>query len=153
MRPPQRKNPHRAELRGPLLASSVPRFRTRSQRFDELAVDAYAPVRAQFAEQLLGVDLAIDLAPRMRLSYPTPPDVVADGPVPLGRFIPAGVDHQGNPTRARIVVFRKPIERRAGNNLREQFALLQWVCSRLVAYVVNEDPGRLYRKTRSETRR
>jgi predicted Zn-dependent protease with MMP-like domain len=31
----------------------------------------------------------------------------------LARLIPAGVDVRGNSTRARIVLFRKPIERRA----------------------------------------
>lgn len=42
-----------------------------------------------------------------------PPEVVADGPIALARLIPAGVDVRGNATRARIVLFRKPIERRA----------------------------------------
>ena len=41
--------------------------------------------------------------------------MVADGPVALARLIPAGVDVRGNSTRARIVLFRKPIERRAKN--------------------------------------
>ena len=39
--------------------------------------------------------------------------MVADGPIALARLIPAGVDVRGNPTRARLVLFRKPIERRA----------------------------------------
>jgi predicted Zn-dependent protease with MMP-like domain len=38
--------------------------------------------------------------------------VIADGPIALARLIPAGVDVRGNSTRARIVLFRKPIERR-----------------------------------------
>ena len=42
-----------------------------------------------------------------------PPEVIADGPIALARLIPAGVDVRGNATRARIVLFRKPIERRA----------------------------------------
>ncbi|HYJ55697.1 MAG TPA: metallopeptidase family protein, partial [Mycobacterium sp.] len=36
-----------------------------------------------------------------------------DGPIALARLIPAGVDVRGNSTRARVVLFRKPIERRA----------------------------------------
>ena len=36
-----------------------------------------------------------------------------DGPIALARLIPAGVDVRGNATRARILLFRKPIERRA----------------------------------------
>ena len=39
-------------------------------------------------------------------------EVVADGPIALARLIPAGGDVRGNTTRARIVLFRKPIERR-----------------------------------------
>ncbi|MDO4910278.1 MAG: metallopeptidase family protein [Corynebacterium sp.] len=139
---------HRQELRGPLLPSSVPLFRTRGELFDDLAVEAYDSVRARFHQQLMGVDLAVDMAPRMRLTGPVPADVVADGPVPLGRFIPAGVDHQGNPTRARIVVFRKPIEMRAGAQATERYKLLQWVCAKLVAYVVNADPVAVYRRAR-----
>ena len=46
-----------------------------------------------------------------------PPEVVADGPIALARLIPAGVDVRGEPTRARIVLFRKPIERRAKDSV------------------------------------
>jgi hypothetical protein len=46
-----------------------------------------------------------------------PPEVVADGPIALARLIPAGVDVRGNSTRARIVLFRKPIERRAKDSI------------------------------------
>lgn len=46
-----------------------------------------------------------------------PPEVIADGPIALARLIPAGVDVRGNSTRARIVLFRKPIERRAKDTL------------------------------------
>ena len=35
--------------------------------------------------------------------------MVADGPIALARLIPAGVDVRGNATRARIVLFRKPL--------------------------------------------
>ena len=43
--------------------------------------------------------------------------MVADGPVALARLIPAGVDVRGDATRARIVLFRKPIERRAKDSV------------------------------------
>ena len=42
-----------------------------------------------------------------------PAEVVADGPVPLSRLIPAGVDRRGAATRARLVLFRRPLELRA----------------------------------------
>jgi hypothetical protein len=63
------------------------------------------------------LDVAVDEIPRIAPKDPDsvqwPPEVVADGPIALARLIPAGVDVRGNSTRARIVVFRKPIERRA----------------------------------------
>ena len=33
--------------------------------------------------------------------------------MPLARLVPAGVDRRGQPTRARIVVYRRPLEVRA----------------------------------------
>ena len=39
--------------------------------------------------------------------------VVAEGPVPLSRLVPAGIDKRGETTRARVVLFRRPLERRA----------------------------------------
>ena len=55
--------------------------------------------------------------PKIRAKDPEsvnwPPEVVAEGPVPLSRLVPAGIDKRGEATRARIVLFRRPLERRA----------------------------------------
>ena len=40
-------------------------------------------------------------------------DVVVDANVPLARLVPAGVDRRGLPTRARVVLYRRPLEARA----------------------------------------
>ena len=40
-------------------------------------------------------------------------EVTADGAVPLARLIPAGMDVNGAPTRAQIILFRRPLESRA----------------------------------------
>ena len=40
-------------------------------------------------------------------------DVVLDGGVPLTRFVPPGIDSRGRTTKARIVVYRRPLEVRA----------------------------------------
>jgi hypothetical protein len=40
-------------------------------------------------------------------------DVVEDGNVPLARLVAASVDRRGQPTRARIVLYRRPLEARA----------------------------------------
>ena len=68
-----------------------------------------------------------------------PPEVVADGPIALARLIPAGVDVRGNATRARIVLFRKPIERRA-KDTDELAELLHEVLVAQVATYLGVDP-------------
>ena len=68
-----------------------------------------------------------------------PEEIIADGPVPLGRVLPAGVDRNGRPTRARLVVFRRPVEKRA-RTAEEQSELLTWILTALVAQYLNLDP-------------
>ncbi|WJY67481.1 metallopeptidase family protein [Corynebacterium auris] len=133
---------HARGIRGPLLPVGVPRYRTRSMAFDQLVLEAYAPLHNAYFEQLSGVDLAVDTIPRMQLradSSVLPDEIVADGPVPLGRVLQAGVDRHGNPTRARFVVFRMPVERRARTKA-ERSELLTWVLTALVADYLNLDP-------------
>ena len=105
------------EMRGPLLPPTVPGWRTRAERFDMAVLEAYEPIERRWRRRLSGLDVAVDEIPRIQPRDPQavawPPEVVADGPVPLARLIPAGVDVRGASTRARIVLFRKPIERRA----------------------------------------
>ena len=104
-------------MRGPLLPPTVPGWRTRAERFDMAVLEAYEPLERRWRQRLSGLDIAVDEIPRIQPRDPDavawPPEVVADGPVPLARLIPAGVDVRGAATRARIVLFRKPIERRA----------------------------------------
>lgn len=133
---------HGRGARGPLLPVGVPRYRTRSAQFDQLVLDTYAPLHNAYFEQLATVDLAVDTIPRMRLH----PDVarfsdeiVADGPIPLGRILQAGVDRYGVPTRARFVLFRRPIEQRT-ETTEERSALIHWVLTALVASYINLDP-------------
>jgi len=80
-------------------------------------LEAYEPIERRWAERVATLDVAVDEIPRISPKDPDneswPPEVIADGPVALARLIPAGVDVRGNSTRARIVLFRKPIERRA----------------------------------------
>lgn len=133
---------HGRGVRGPLLPVGVPRYRTRSMAFDQLVLEMYAPLHNAYFEQLVGVDLAVDTIPRMRGRADTtvlPDEVVADGPVPLGRVLAAGVDRHGNPTRARFVVFRRPIEQRAASG-QKRAELVTWVLTALVANYLNLDP-------------
>ncbi len=84
-------------------------------------LEAYEPIERQWQDRVSGLDVAVDEIPRIAPKDPDnvtwPPEVIADGPVALARLIPAGVDVRGNSTRARIVLFRKPIERRAKDTI------------------------------------
>ena len=108
-------------MRGQLLPPTVPGWRSRAERFDMAVLEAYEPIERQWQDRVSGLDVAVDEIPRLtpkdadNVSWP--PEVLADGPVALARLIPAGVDVRGNATRARIVLFRKPIERRAKDTL------------------------------------
>ena len=108
-------------MRGPLLPPTVPGWRSRAERFDMAVLEAYEPLERKLADRLSELDVAVDEIPRIAAKDPDsvqwPPEVIADGPVALARLIPAGVDVRGNATRARIVLFRKPIERRAKDTL------------------------------------
>ena len=105
------------EMRGPLLPPTVPGWRSRAERFDMAVLEAYEPIERRWQDRVSALDVAVDEIPRIAPKDPDsvqwPPEVVADGPIALARLIPAGVDVRGNATRARIVLFRKPIERRA----------------------------------------
>lgn len=132
---------HGRGARGPLLPTEVPRHRSRRQDFDAAVLSAYAPLQQRFSKQLANLDIAVDTVPRMRLSVHgyLPDEIYADGTIPLGRVIPAGIDAQGRPTRARIVLFRMPIEQRS-TNTEEREEILTKVLTDLVANYLNIRP-------------
>ena len=128
-------------LRG-VLMPRLPRYATRAEKFDAAVLDAYAPVLERFGDRLDGLYVAVDLVPRMRLDAATSywsDEVAADGAVPLGRLVPAGVDENGAPTRPRLIVFRRPVEVRSTDRLdTEQW--LRSISARLVATYLNISP-------------
>ncbi|HHU68350.1 metallopeptidase family protein [Corynebacterium sp.] len=133
---------HGRGVRGPLLPMDAPRYRTRAESFDVAVLEAYAPILHSYPDQLANLDIAVDTVPRMRLRADMtvlPDEIVADGPVPLGRVIPAGVDPQGRPTRARLVLFRMPVEQRCATP-QEREDLLTGILTALVAQYLNLDP-------------
>lgn len=87
----------------------------RSERFDAAVVEALEPIESRWHAQLTNLDIAVDDVPDVRERERTAPgeNLLRDGSVPLARLVPAGVDHAGLPTRARIVLYRRPIEARA----------------------------------------
>lgn len=104
-------------MRGPLLHPGLPLHRTRLQEFDAAVLDVFAEIDDLWHDKLAGLDLAVDevpgVLPKDPRDYTWPDDVAADGPIPLARLIPAGIDRRGDRTRARLVLFRHPLLRRA----------------------------------------
>ncbi len=108
---------HGRGVRGPVLPEDIPARRSRAEKFDRLVLEAFARIDHRWHEKLSKLDIAVDEVPKIRALDPEsvtwPPEVVAEGPVPLSRLVPAGIDKRGETTRARVVLFRRPLERRA----------------------------------------
>ena len=131
-------------MRGPLLPPTVPGWRSRAERFDMAVLEAYEPIERRWRERVAELDVAVDEIPRIAAKDPEsvqwPPEVVADGPIALARLIPAGVDVRGNATRARVVLFRRPIERRAKDTI-ELGELLHEILVAQVAIYLDVEPS------------
>ena len=126
-------------MRGPLLPPTVPGWRSRAERFDMAVLETYEPIERRWRDRLSNLDIAVDEIPRIAAKDPQsvqwPPEVVADGPIALARLIPAGVDVRGNATRARIVLFRKPIERRAKDTVELEELLHEILVAQVAVYL------------------
>ncbi|UXA20638.1 metallopeptidase family protein [Mycobacterium sp. SMC-4] len=126
-------------MRGPLLPPSVPGWRSRAERFDMAVLEAYEPIERRWHDRVSALDVAVDEIPRIAPKDPHtvqwPAEVVADGPIALARLIPAGVDVRGNSTRARIVLFRKPIERRAKDTVELTELLHELLVAQVATYL------------------
>lgn len=96
-----------------MFPASLPAAATRSERFDALVIEMLEPIEARWREELDKLDVAVDDVPDVRTPATKADGVLHDGSVPLSRLVPAGVDRAGVPTRARIVLYRRPLEARA----------------------------------------
>ncbi|MFC5140156.1 metallopeptidase family protein [Actinomycetospora rhizophila] len=100
----------------PLYPSGSPASRTRAERFDALVLEALEPIEERWSTELADLDVAVDDVPEVPAGTRSPMDdeaVLGDGEVPLARLVPAGMDRRGAVTRARIVLYRRPLEARA----------------------------------------
>lgn len=130
-------------LRGLLYPASTPAFTTRAEKFDAMVLEALEPIEHRWGAELADLDLAVDDVPEV--TETSPDDVVwgagvlADVGVPLAQLVPAGVDPEGLPSRARIVLYRRPLEARArgGADLAD---LLHEVLIEQVAEYLNVEP-------------
>lgn len=80
-------------------------------------LEAVADLEARWPGRLDALEFAVDEVPAVPTEGPAAAtdEVVLDGGVPLARFLPPGMDPRGRPTKARIVVFRRPLEVRSGD--------------------------------------
>ncbi|MGH3824866.1 MAG: metallopeptidase family protein [Pseudonocardiaceae bacterium] len=104
-------------VRGLLYPSTLPVARSRAERFDAIVLEALGPIDERWHAEIDRLDIAVDEVPEVTDCDPATvtwgSDVVEDGNIPLARLVPAGVDRAGLPTRARIVLYRRPLETRA----------------------------------------
>ncbi|GAA0216023.1 metallopeptidase family protein [Actinomadura nitritigenes] len=96
----RRRDRHGRGLRGPLTPPQAPVSRTRAEKFDDLVHDEVRRLGARWGRELAGVEFGVEEVPDVEPWF--------DGPVPLGRTVPAD-----GARPLRIVVFRRPVEARA----------------------------------------
>ena len=78
----RRRDRHGRGLRGVLAPPGVPLHRSRSERFDELILEAVARLEPRWEAQLSGVEFAVEEIPR-----PGSPGMLGEG-IPLARLDP-----------------------------------------------------------------
>jgi predicted Zn-dependent protease with MMP-like domain len=127
----RRRDRHGRGLRGVLAPPGVPLYRTRTERFDDLVLQAVARLEPQWEAHLSGVEFAVEEIPPLDEALSG-----ARGPVPLSRLEPGSprpraaepgddwpdgpaIPGADRPDRAagqeppRIVVYRRPLMARA----------------------------------------
>lgn len=106
----RRRDRHGRGLRGPLAPVGSPLYRTRSERFDDLVLQAVSQLEPRWEAELAQVEFAVEEVPPADVPESEPE------PVPLGRVEP-GVPGTSDPERparpARIVLYRRPLLARA----------------------------------------
>ncbi|MGO4245821.1 metallopeptidase family protein [Paenarthrobacter sp. RAF54_2] len=100
----RRRNRHGRGLRGELMLPSLPGFRTRAERFDDMVLDSAERLQDMWGKQLDGVLFAVDEIP------PNLEQLVAEGTAaPMGSYTPGG---RGEAPM--ITVYRRVVEQTAG---------------------------------------
>jgi hypothetical protein len=118
----------------------VPNSRSRGQQFDLAVLEAVEDLEELWGEQLTAIEFAVDEVPPLPAGEVLPSaDVVLDGGVPLTRFVPPGVDRRGRPTKARVIIYRRPLEGRAVDPA-DLSDLVAEVLAEQVASVLGEPP-------------
>ena len=143
-RSPRRRDRRGRGLRGLIYPASTPAARTRAEKFDALVLAALEPIELRWGSELVDLDLAVDDVPEVDETSPDKvvwgQGVLEDTVVPLAQLVPAGVDPDGMPSRARIVLYRRPLETRAKHSDEDLADLLHEVLVEQVAEYLNIEP-------------
>jgi hypothetical protein len=91
-------------VRGDLLPPHLPGHRSPADRFDDLVLDSVERLSRRWERELAAVDVAVEEVP----AHDPPPG----SPVATGRTEPAGPGR-----RARLVLHRRPLVDRSGDDL------------------------------------
>ena len=95
--------------RGPLAPPHVPLRQTPTERFDEIVLDAVEHVEERWRDRLASLDFAVEEVPPVDDTAGVVwEDEIASAGVPLARLFPPGAGR-----RARVVIYRRPLELRA----------------------------------------
>jgi predicted Zn-dependent protease with MMP-like domain len=116
-------------MRGPLAPAEAPISRTRAERFDELVRDEAHRLEHRWSQQLAGVEFVVEEVPTVD------PRSLDSDTVPLSRLIPAA---NGHPPW--IVVYRRPVEARGGDDERDRARLVRDVVVEQVAELLGLAP-------------
>lgn len=125
-------------LRGPLGPHDVPVTRSRSDRFDDLVLDAVERLERRWGAELADVEFAVEDVPDVALPM-SGPDVLADSGVPLAQAHPRGLGGVSGPL---VVLYRRPLESRA-LDAEDLAALIENVVIDRVAHLLGRDPAEL----------
>ena len=134
----RRRDRHGRGLRGRLVPPAVPLYRTRSQQFDDMVLDAVARLESRWEAELAGVEFAVQEVPEA--------DELVDDSValPLARTVP-GTPGSGDPSRpatpARIVVYRRPLMARTESDAELSELVFDVVVEEFAAFL-GVDPDR-----------
>ncbi len=131
----RRRDRHGRGLRGPLLPASLPGFRTRSQKFEDLVVDSAERLRHLWPEALAQAEYLVEEVPGELESL-----IAAGTPAPLGKFSHSVGATAESPAQPPIIaLYRHPIEELCDTDgqVRE---LVHEVMIDQVAGLLNMDP-------------
>lgn len=124
-------------MRSGLAPPAVPVSRSRSEAFDDLVLDAVDELEEHWAEELTGVEFAVEEVPQLdqRTSPDFDPEIVLDRGIPLGRLYRNGAVGLAQPV---IVLYRRPVEARAVDR-DDRAELVFEIVAELVAELLGRD--------------